>query len=99
MFDLCISFATPYSPLCSKDINDFLVGDLVKDKRKRLILKTQGENDSRNSFNNLNDNKEKEAMRIRIKILLLFNNGVGRVDIGDIKIRTLSNMFKGRAKE
>lgn len=72
---------------------------MVKDKRKRLILKTQGENDSRNSFNNLNDNKEKEAMRIRIKILLLFNNGVGRVDIGDIKIRTLSNMFKGRAKE
>ena len=37
---------------------------MVKDKRKRLILKTQEENDSRNSFKNLNDNKEKEAMRI-----------------------------------
>ena len=44
--------ATPCFSHCSKDVNDFLIGPLVKGKGKTLIMETQEENDSGNSFKN-----------------------------------------------
>ena len=48
----------PHSVLCSKGVNGFLIGTLIKYRRKRLITATLGGNNSGNSLKNQYYNKE-----------------------------------------